>query len=76
MAILKIIVEPEAHQIRGQTVICGSDREAAIGEIEIKPFGFGRPVLREAYLGAETRGPAQTGVALDGDPEVVPVSSP
>lgn len=64
IATLKMIVEPEPHQVRGETVIRGRHREVAIGEIEIKPLGFARPMLREAYLGAETDDPADAGMAL------------
>jgi hypothetical protein len=35
-----------------------------IGEIEIEPLGFGRPVLREADLDAEAGDPAKAGMAF------------
>ena len=59
-----MIVESEPHQVRGETVIRRGHGEVAIVEIEIKPLGFGRPMLREAYLGAEAYDPAQAGMAL------------
>jgi hypothetical protein len=59
-----MIVETEPHQVRGETVIRCSHGEVTIVEIEIKPLGFSRPILREAYLGAEAYDPAQAGMAL------------
>jgi len=64
IATLKMIVESEPHQVRGETVIRSRHREAAIVEIEIKPLGFTRPMSREAYLGAKAGGPAHAGMAL------------
>lgn len=61
---LKMIVESEPHQVRGETVIRCGHGEVAIAEIEIKPLGFGRPVWREAYFGAEAYDPAQAAMAL------------
>ena len=59
-----MIVESEPNQVRGEAVVRCGHGEAAIVEIEIKPLGFSRPILREAYLGAEAYDPAQAGMAL------------
>lgn len=64
-----MIIQSEPQQIRGETIVRCRHRKLVIGEIEIEPFRFGRPVLREANFGADARGPAEAGVAFRRIPE-------
>jgi len=58
------VVDTETQQIRGEAVVGSGQDEAAIGQVEIEPFGFRRPALAEADFDAGTGYPAEADMRL------------
>ena len=56
------VVNSEAQQIRGEAIIGSGQREAAVRQVEIEPFGLCRPALGEADFDPGTGHPTDAGV--------------
>jgi len=50
---LEMIIDTQAQQVRGQPIGGAGDREGAVRQIEVKPFGLGRPMLGQADFTAQ-----------------------
>src|ERR1700728_938626 len=61
---LEVIVDAEPDQVGAQAVRRTRYREAPVGEVEVEPLGFGRPVRYEADFDAGAGGPAGAGARL------------
>src|SRR4030088_85298 len=58
----EVIIDARADHSETVTVRHAGDGEVAIGEIDVKIFDLGAPVLRETEFGAGADGPAGIGV--------------
>src|ERR1700733_13125108 len=61
---LEVIIDAKPQQVGGQPIGGAGDRERAICQIEVEPFGLGRPVRCEADFGTCACSPAGAGPGL------------
>src|ERR1700684_117561 len=61
---LEIVIDAQAQQVRGQPIGGAGDREGAVRQIEVEPFGLGRPMRGQADFAAEASRPARHGPGL------------
>jgi len=58
---LKVVVDPEAHQVGLKPIVGSGNRKRAVRQVELEPLGFGRPARGETDLDAKSGRPADAG---------------